>query len=214
MAAGVPAAESIQVALRRGATGVHVDAWATRDGHVVVSRRGLVRRFPRRKVHDVDVGQLPADFLRIEELYEATGTDTPVSVGVDAVETGERVVAAARAAGAAPALWLGHPDLDVLAGWRDHAPEIRLVNTTELSRMPTGAERRAAELAAGRIDAVCLPEPDWTGGMVTLFHRFEVLAFAAGAQYERQLARVIDMGVDGVIGEHVDRMVAVADTFG
>ena len=49
--------------------------------------------------------------------------------------------------------------------------------------------------------------------MVTLFHRFEVAAFADGAHFERQLARLIDMGIDAVSGDHAERMAAVASTF-
>jgi len=103
--------------------------------------------------------------------------------------------------------------LEVLTRWRDLAPEVHLVNSTALERLAHGPERRAAELAAARVDAVNLREGEWSGGLVTLFHRFEVLAFGWDAQYERQLASLIDMGIDAVYSDHVDRMVAVAATF-
>ena len=78
---------------------------------------------------------------------------------------------------------------------------------------PHGPERRAAELAAARIDAVNLRQQYWTGGLTTLFHRFDVLCFGWDAQHERQIARLIDMGIDAVYSDFVDRMVAVAATF-
>ena len=54
---------------------------------------------------------------------------------------------------------------------------------------------------------------EWVGGLVALFHRFDVLAFGWDAQFEYQLAGLINIGIDGVYSDHVDRMVAVAATF-
>ena len=48
---------------------------------------------------------------------------------------------------------------------------------------------------------------DWTGGLTTLFHRFERLAFGWDAQYDRVLRSLLVMGCDGVYSDHVDRMV-------
>ena len=90
---------------------------------------------------------------------------------------------------------------------------MHLVNSTRLELLPQGPERRAAELSAARIDAVNLRQGEWSGGLVTLFHRFGVLAFGWDAQYERQLAMLIDIGIDAVYSDHVDRMVAVAAEF-
>jgi glycerophosphoryl diester phosphodiesterase len=72
--------------------------------------------------------------------------------------------------------------------------------------MRNGVERRAAQLAEAGIDAVNLHESDWTGGLTTLFHRFEVLAFGWDAQFERVLDNLLGMGVDGVFSDHTDRM--------
>jgi len=52
---------------------------------------------------------------------------------------------------------------------------------------------------------------DWTGGLATLFHRFGVLAFGWDAQTPRVLDELIDLGIDGVYSDHVDRMVAAVD---
>ena len=49
---------------------------------------------------------------------------------------------------------------------------------------------------------------DWSAGLTTLFHRFERLAFAWDAQQAHTLSLVLDMGVDAVYSDHVDRMVA------
>lgn len=205
--------EAFRLALRLGATGLHADVWLTADGVPVLDRTGVVRRFPRRAIADVADADLPETFTRLADLLTDVGPDVPLSLSIAAPDAASSVVAVARAHGALGSLWLAHGSLEVLAGWRDLAPEVQLVNTTTVGALPFGAERRAAELAAARVDAVRLPEAEWTGGMVTLFHRFEVLAFAADAHYERQLARLIDMGCDGVTSDHVDRMAAVAATF-
>lgn len=205
--------EAFRLALRLGATGLHADVWLTRDGVPVLDRSGLVRRFPRRRIADVDRADLPEELVLLDDLLADVGGGVPISLGVQDPDAAAPVIATARARDMVDALWLAHASMDVLATWRDLAPEVRLVNATSLASLPFGAERRAAELAAARVDAVRLPEGEWTGGMVTLFHRFDVLAFAADAHYERQLARVIDMGCDAVISDHVDRMAAVAATF-
>jgi glycerophosphoryl diester phosphodiesterase len=204
--------EAFTLALRLGATGLHVDAWATRDGVVVLDRTGLVRRFPKRRIEEVDHEAVADSLASLDDLFGAVD-EVPVRIRVADDATAGAVIEAAHRHSALDRVWLAHDDLEVLAGWRDRAPGVRLLNTTSVEALPLGPERRAAELAAARVDAVALPEDDWSGGLVTLFHRFEVLAFADGAHYERQLARLIDMGVDAVSGDHVERMAAVAATF-
>lgn len=205
------ARETFLGALRDGATGWHADAWLTGDGDVVIDPTGLVRRVPRRRIRERPRADLAA-WLSLDDLL-ALPSSVPVRLGLAEPEAARAVIDVARRHDATDRLWLGHPDLEVLADWRDLAADVHLVNATTISALPLGAERRAAELAAARIEAVALPENDWSGGQVTLFHRFEVLAFADGAHYERQLVRLVDMGIDGVSGDHVDRMVAVAATF-
>jgi glycerophosphoryl diester phosphodiesterase len=72
--------------------------------------------------------------------------------------------------------------------------------------MKQGPERRAATLAKVGIDAVNLHNTQWSGGLTTLFHRFEVLAFGWDAQLPRELDELLDMGIDAVYSDHVDRM--------
>jgi glycerophosphoryl diester phosphodiesterase len=84
---------------------------------------------------------------------------------------------------------------------------MHLVDSTRLRRMREGPERRAADLQRAGIDAVNLHHSDWTGGLTTLFHRFERVTFGWDAQFERVLDALLDMGIDGVYSDHVDRMV-------
>lgn len=206
--------EAFELAARLGCTGVETDAWLTGDGEVVLDHDGWHRRFPRRWISDVPRAELKAHIPTLVEYYAAVGTELPLSVDVKDTATFEPLVEVAQAHDALDRLWICHPDLNVLCDWRDRVPDARLVNSTALDDMEFGPERRAAELAAARIDAVNLRQQQWTGGLTTLFHRFDVLCFGWDAQHERQIARLIDLGVDALYSDYVDRMVAVAATFG
>ncbi|MFP5489228.1 MAG: hypothetical protein ACLGHQ_13090, partial [Acidimicrobiia bacterium] len=102
--------------------------------------------------------------------------------------------------------WLCDPDLDTLVALRDHDERIRLVNSTRLAKIAEGPERRAARLADAGIDGINLRNPDWNGGLVALFHRFERTAFSWDLQFEHHLRPAYRMGIDAVYSDHVDRM--------
>jgi glycerophosphoryl diester phosphodiesterase len=104
-------------------------------------------------------------------------------------------------------LWLCDHDPDRLVSWREVSPFVRLVDSTRLAKLKQGPERLAARLQDLGIDAVNLHQSDWSGGLVTLFHRFKILAFGWDAQFERILDGLLRMGIDGVYCDHVDRMV-------
>lgn len=205
--------DAFALAVRLGATGLETDAWRTRDGEVVLDHDGHHRFFPRKWIADVDRADLRSHIPTLDEYYDAIGTELPLSVDIKDPAVFEPLVAVARRRGATDRLWVCHGDLDQLIEWRDRAPDVHLVNSTAIERLPVGAERRAAELAAARIDAVNLRQGEWTGGLTTLFHRFDVLCFGWDAQHERQIARLIDQGIDAVYGDYVDRLVAVEATF-
>ena len=202
--------EAFQLALRLGATGLETDAWCTRDGAVVLDHDGWHRWFPRKWIAGVDRDALRDHIPTLGEFYEAVGTEYPLSIDVKDADVFQPLVEVARAHGAEAQLWLCHPDLDLLCSWRDDAPEVSLVNSTSLDNLPDGPERRAAELSAAGIDAMNLRQGEWTGGLTTLFHRFDLLCFGWDAQHEHQLARLIDMGIDAVYSDYSDRMAEVA----
>ncbi len=54
---------------------------------------------------------------------------------------------------------------------------------------------------------------DWTGGTVALAHRFELLTVGWGAEHERELAKLVDAGIDAVASRQVERMVAVVSQY-
>ena len=202
--------EAFTLALRLGATGIESDAWVTADGVVVLDHDGLVGgRLRRRPIASLPYGQLPGHIPTLEDLYATCGTSFELSLDVKDPAAAPGVVDVARAAGGAASerLWLCHHDWELVATWRRPYAEARLVDSTAVSAMRTGPERRAAQLSAAGIDAVNLHRSAWSGGLTTLFHRFGVHALAWDCQHERHLDEVLDDGVDGVFSDHVDRMV-------
>jgi glycerophosphoryl diester phosphodiesterase len=198
------------LALRLGATGLESDVWLTADGVPVLDHDGVVRRgLLRRPIATVPKAALPPHIPALEDLYREHGTAFQLSLDVKDSAAAPAVVGVARAAGgdAVSRLWLCHPDWARAASWRTLSDDVRLVDSTRLRRIKEGPERRAATLADAGVDAVNLHASDWTGGLTTLFHRFERLAFGWDAQFERVLLELLEMGCDAVYSNHVDRMV-------
>jgi len=202
--------EAFELAARLGATGLESDVWLTRDGEAVLDHDGVVRQgLRRRPIRDLDQADLPPHIPTLAALYAKVGTDLDVSLDVKDPAAFERTVAVARAAGdgAIERLWLCHHRWEQVATWRASCPEVRLVDSTFLGHMPDGPEPRAAALARSGVDAVNLHHSEWTGGLTSLFHRFEILCFGWDAQHARILDDLLDAGIDAVYSDHVDRMV-------
>jgi glycerophosphoryl diester phosphodiesterase len=200
--------EAFSLALARGTTGIESDVWITADRIAVLDHDGVVGRWPgRRAISQLPRADLPSHIPSLDELYATCGTGFELSLDVKDPAAFEPVVAVADAAGegALGRLWLCHPDREVVAGWR-RVEGVRLVNSTRRRRIAEGPERRAANLAEAGIDAINLHHSDWTGGLVTLFHRFGVLCFGWDAQLPRVLDELFDMGLDGVYSDHVGRL--------
>ncbi len=202
-------------ALEMGATGLESDAWATADGQAVLDHDGVVRmgRWPRKRpIPDCRRDELPDHIPSLAELYSKCGGGFELSLDLKDPDVAPAVVASVDEAAARTGLplrqrlWLCHPDVDTLVELRNLWPDVRLCNSTRLSRMDGGPERRAAVLAEAAIDSVNLHQTDWTGGLVTLFHRFGILCFGWDAQQPRVLRELLDMGIDAVYSDHVDRM--------
>ncbi|MBA3288110.1 MAG: glycerophosphodiester phosphodiesterase [Acidimicrobiia bacterium] len=202
--------DAFELALRLGATGLESDVWLTADGVAVLDHDGVVRVGRRKRpIASLAHRQLPLHIPSLAELLERCGTDLHLSLDLKGEASGPVVVETVREA--APdlveRLWLCHPHLDVLRALRPLDADVRLVESTRLSRLREGPERRAATLAADGIDAVNLHHTDWNGGLTTLFHRFERICFAWDLQFEHVLRPAVRMGLDGLYSDHVDTMV-------
>ena len=207
-------------ALESGIGGLESDVRLTADRVPVLihdsrTSKGLLR--PR--IAKKNRAALPRSVLSLTDLYENFGCDFDLSLDIKVPEAAAAVVDVVRETEQREGkpvlsrLWLCHPDWNLLAKWREWWKDVRLVNSTPLARLTDGPERRCAQLAEAGIDALNFPHPDWNAGLVTLAHRFEVLAFAWDAHHERIIKELLQMGADGIYGNHVDRLLRVADNF-
>jgi glycerophosphoryl diester phosphodiesterase len=207
--------DAFRLAVRLGATGLESDVWLTADGHAVLDHDGVVGRRPRRRpIAGLTRAELPDHIPTLSELYQAVGPDLELSLDVKDPAAAPEVVASARDAGAEERLWLCHPDWSTVAGWRELSPSVKLVESTRLNRLEGSPELHVARSADAGIDVINMHHSDWTGGLVAMVHRFELLAFGWDAQFERILLGLLDSGIDGLYSDHVDRMVAALDRLG
>ena len=203
-----------ELALKLGANGLESDVWVTADGIPVLDHDGVVKRsFGRtRAVGELTRSALPSHIPTLSELIDHCGSDYQLSLDLKDAASGQVVIDVV--AEAAPAmverLWLCVPKWETLLPLRGQGA--KLVDSTRLSSMKEGPERRAATLRQQGIDAVNLHHSDWNGGMVALFHRFERAAFGWDMQEPHILQAGLRMGLDGVYSDWVDRMIDLYHT--
>jgi glycerophosphoryl diester phosphodiesterase len=198
-------------ALEAGVRGLESDAWLSADGEVVLVHDGTVGRgLRRRKVPATTAAEL-ADFgvPRLAQLYSELGTAYELSIDVkdDAVVEPMLAVARGADADAVARLWICSPDVGLLGALRG-TTGAHLVHSERRDHIRSPLERHAYEMSNLGIDAMNMHHTDWTAGLVALFHRFDVLAFAWDAQEVRHLRAVLRMGIDAVYCDRPDRMVA------
>jgi len=201
--------EAFKLGLKLGATGLESDVWLSADGVPVLDHDGLVKtRFSRRPIAELRRSQLPSFIPTLADLLETCGTSYHLSLDVKGAGCGLRVLEVVKevAADLLPRLWLCDPNWHALLPLREHTGGARLVDSTRLVRIKEGPERRAATLSSEGIDAINMHHTDWSGGLVTLFHRFEICAIAWDLQFEHVLRPILRMGIDGVHSDWVDRM--------
>ena len=201
-------------ALALGAQGLETDIWHSGDGAVVLRhgywvwfRVGGI--FPwRRRVDRMSSAHLAKlGIPRLVDLYETLGSDYELSIDVKQSGMGSALAAAVPTHEARSRLWLCSPHLAELEALAQALPEALLVHSQRRSRLDGSLERHAATLAEAGIDAMNMHHADWSAGLVALFHRFGVRAFAWDVQEIRHLRAMAKIGVDAVYSDHVERMV-------
>jgi len=202
--------EAFRTGLALGASGLESDVWVAADGVPVLVHDARFRRGVRR----VDVKASPAADLaafavpRLTDLYAEVGCDFDLSLDLKERDAIEPTIAAVRAHGDPTRTWLCGYSVTRLTEVRREHPDVRLVNSRPYDRVEGTLERHAARLAEAGIDAMNMRHTEWTAGLVALFHRFGVRAFAWDVQHVRELRTVLGFGVDAVYSDRVDRMVA------
>lgn len=207
--------EAFQLGLRLGANGLESDVWVSQDNQAVLIHDDSVgTRLRRRKVATVPSAELPEHVPLLTDLFASVGTDFHLSLDIKTEAAIDATVNALRATSEATGMdvvsktWLCHPDLDVVTSWRERWSDVRLVHSTRLGKLADGPERHGAVLYERQIDAVNFRAGDWTGGLVSLYHRFDVLCFGWDAHLERVASELLHMGCDAIFSDHVDRMLS------
>jgi glycerophosphoryl diester phosphodiesterase len=201
--------EAFALGIRLGANGLETDAWTTADGHVVLDHDGVVRKLARnRPISSLRLAELPSHIPTLAALFEKCGTDFDLSIDIKDDVSFERTTETARNCNFdLSRLWLCHYSSAVVLAQRSLLPDVRLVDSTRLSRIKEGLEMRCAKLASNGIDCLNMHHTDWTGGSTTLVHKFGLFAFGWDCQYGYVLTSALRMGLDAVFSDHVDTMV-------
>jgi glycerophosphoryl diester phosphodiesterase len=196
-------------ALEVGVRGLESDAWLSRDAEAVLVHDASVGPFlRRRKVSALTATELAAFGVpRLADVYAELGTDFEFSIDAKDGAVVDAMLAVAVEAGALERLWVCSPTLGMLASKRA-GTAARLVHSQRREHISTPLERHAYELSNLGIDAMNMHHSDWTAGLVALFHRFDVRAFAWDVQEVRHLRAVLRMRIDGIYCDRPDRMVA------
>lgn len=197
---------AFDLALKLGANGLETDAWLSKDGVVVLDHDGYRRiRASRRWVRDCDAADLPFPVVTLEELLHHVPLGA-CSLSIDVKDTlaFPAVIDAVTRAGVAGRTYLCHPELSVLESWCGKKGDVRLVHSTRHRVIRDAPESHAAELARLGIAVCNMHHSDWSGGLVALYHRFEIATFAWDVQFESVARTMLLMGMDGVFGDDVE----------
>lgn len=201
--------EGFLLALKLGANGLETDAWITSDKVIVLDHDGVVRKWGRKtSIGDLRASQLPSHIPTLLEFYNRCGTNFDLSIDIKDVNAFQGVVDVSRESKFdLSRLWLCHHQLEVTLAARKNFTEIRMVDSSRLARIKEGVERRCAVLSESGVDALNMHVSDWTGGLTTLVHKFDLHAFGWDIQQPHLLEDGLRMGLDGLFSDHVDRLV-------
>jgi len=202
--------EAFHLARRLGATGIESEVLLTADGVPVLRRDARIGGLRRRRVTDLDAADLPPEVVTLQRFYDEIGTDVQLLLHAPSTEAADAALAVTTRHRALDGLWLAAPSRPLLAAWRERSTAARLIDSTPVRNMATGAERHAAELRELRVDAVLLSQSEWSGGRTALFHRFGLRCFGTDAPHERMITALLHIGLDGVVSAYPDRMVDAA----
>jgi len=196
-------------ALAAGVSGLETDVWLSADGEVVCAHDPVVRQGHRKRRISTSTAAELAELSvpRLADVYEQLGTAFECSVDVKSPDAAGALVEVARRYDAVERLWVCSPDVELLRPLRAD-PLVKLVHSERRRSIATPLERHAFDLATIGIDAMNMHHTEWTAGLVSLFHRFDIRAFAWDAQEVRQLRAVLRMEIDAVYCDRPDRMVA------
>ena len=203
--------DAFRLALKLGATGIETDCWLTKDQQAVLDHDGLVRgkllsRFRSKKIEDFLTTEISPLIPTLGDLLAISSSTTPLSIDVCDPDAMSVIYRIARESNSTQDIYICHPDLELLASWKQIYPSFKYVNSIRLNKIHEGPERRCANLAKHNVDVLNMHHTDWNGGLVALAHRFNLGAFSWDLQHTEQLYDALLMGVDAVYSNWSDRM--------
>ena len=205
---------AFRLAVKLGATGFESDVWLTNDGVAVLDHDGWVGpRWRRRPIADTVCTALPKHIPTLAELADLAQVHQ-LALSLDIKDVAAYDVVARTLADVSSDLvgrsFICCEDFALLQTIAPRLRSLQLIDSSRLASMKTGPERRLADLSNLGVVGLNMHHTDWNGGLVTLAHRFNRLAFAWDAQFEYQLTTTLLMGIDGLYSDWVDRMVDAA----
>lgn len=199
-------------AVRLGATGLETDVWLSLDGLVIIDHDGVirsgVRKRPIRRFHS---SELPSQLPTFESLLNQTPALIDISVDVKDRDAFQNLAMLVRHIEREPkSVWVCHPDLEVLRSWVEEDSRFSFVHSTRLRVIQEFPEKHARGLRELNIRVCNMHWRDWSGGLVALFHRFEIACFAWGLTHETEIREMLRIGIDGLYADDVSLLVKVA----
>jgi len=209
--------EAFTYAQSLGIGGVETDVWLTRDGVPVLHHDARVRTpHGRRKIAEIARVDLPAHVPSLGDLYDRCGTDMDVAIDVLDPAAASAVVTAARSAGgsAVSKLWLCSPLVETLVSWRHLDDAIHLVHSdNSWNRVhrsdPAAHTRHLRELS---IDVLNVQYRSCSRAVVRACHEQQIALFVWGVSRISTMHRLLDLGVDGLMSDHVDRLIGLGSS--
>lgn len=210
--------EAFSYARSLGIGGVETDIRLTADGVPVLYHDDRIR-MPggRRLIAQVRRTELPGHVPSLADLYERCGTGLELAVDVlDPAAAAVIVAVASEAGGSATSrLWLCSPDSEHLQAWRRLDDALHLVHSDKAWRRQhrSDAATHVRRLCGSGIEVLNLHHRDCAQPVLDACHGGGLQLFAWGIARSSTMRRLIRLGVDGMMSDHVDRLLrAVRET--
>jgi glycerophosphoryl diester phosphodiesterase len=206
--------EAFSYAQSLGIGGVETDVWLTIDRVPVLHHDGLIRTPAGRQViSQLRRADLPDDVPSLADLYQRCGTDLELAIDVLDPAAAAAIVATATEAGgsATSRLWLCSLEVECLASWRRLDERLHLVHSDSAWRRHHrgDAESHVRRLHELGVEVLNLHHRDCAPQVLDACHRHGVGLFAWGVARVSTMRRLIRLGVDGMMSDHVDRLLLV-----
>lgn len=148
------------------------------------------------------------------ELLQITPETIDVSVDIKDPDAFASFASDVQRAGRNPhSVWVCHPDLDVLSKWQTIDDSFSFVHSTKLRAIEHAPERHAQQLRDQGVKVCNMHWRDWSGGLVAMFHRFDIACFAWGLMHISETTEMMRIGIDALYADDVAMLIGVSFSF-